>query len=47
MYHAGGPIVKRTVYIIGRDGKIKYAQRGNPSVAEILAAANVATPAAH
>jgi thioredoxin-dependent peroxiredoxin len=41
-YHAGGLIVKRTVYIIGRDGKIKYAKRGNPSVAEILAAANAA-----
>lgn len=43
LYHAvGGPIVRRTVYIIGRDGKIKYAKRGNPSVAEILAAATTA-----
>jgi peroxiredoxin Q/BCP len=47
LYHCGGPIVKRTVYIIGRDGKIKYAQRGNPSVAEILAAAGTATSVAH
>ena len=45
MYHCAGPIVKRTVYVIGRDGKIKFAQRGNPSVDEIVAAANAASGA--
>jgi len=30
---------KRTVYLIGPDGKIRYAKRGKPSPAEVLAAA--------
>ena len=38
-YHAHGLIVKRTVYLIGRDGKILFAQRGMPSPSEVLAAA--------
>ena len=38
-YHANGLIVKRTVYLIGRDGKILFARRGMPSPAEVLAAA--------
>jgi peroxiredoxin Q/BCP len=38
MYKCAGLIVRRTVYLIGRDGKIKLAQRGKPSVREILAA---------
>ena len=38
-YHAKGLIVKRTVYLIGRDGKILFARRGMPSPAEVLAAA--------
>jgi peroxiredoxin Q/BCP len=37
-YHANGLIVKRTVYLIGRDGKILFARRGMPSPAEVLAA---------
>ncbi len=37
-YHAGGLIVKRTVYLIGPDGTIRYAQRGKPAVAQVLAA---------
>jgi thioredoxin-dependent peroxiredoxin len=41
LYHCTGPIVRRTVYVIGRDGKIKFAQRGNPGVSEILAAAGI------
>jgi thioredoxin-dependent peroxiredoxin len=32
-----GPM--RTVYLIGPDGKIRYAKRGRPSPAEVLAAA--------
>jgi peroxiredoxin Q/BCP len=38
-YHANGLIVKRTVYLIGPDGVIRYAQRGKPSVQDVLAAA--------
>ncbi|MBN1576784.1 MAG: peroxiredoxin [Chitinispirillaceae bacterium] len=38
-YGAKGPIMnKRTVYVIDKAGKIIYAQRGKPPVAEILAA---------
>jgi peroxiredoxin Q/BCP len=39
LYHANGLIVKRTVYLIGPDGVIRYAKRGKPSVSEVLAAA--------
>jgi thioredoxin-dependent peroxiredoxin len=38
-YHAGGLFVKRTVYLIGSDGVIRYAKRGKPDPAEVLAAA--------
>jgi thioredoxin-dependent peroxiredoxin len=39
LYHANGLIVKRTVYVIGPDGVIRYGKRGKPSVGEVLAAA--------
>jgi len=39
LYHADGPIVRRTVYLIGPDGVIRYARRGKPQVSEVLAAA--------
>jgi len=38
-YHANGLIVKRTVYLIGKSGKIRYAKRGKPDPGEVLAAA--------
>jgi peroxiredoxin Q/BCP len=38
-YHANGLIVKRTVYLIGKSGKIRYAQRGKPDPCDVLAAA--------
>jgi peroxiredoxin Q/BCP len=38
-YHANGLIVKRTVYLIGPDGKFLFSRRGMPSPAEVLAAA--------
>ncbi|MCS6953136.1 MAG: peroxiredoxin [Bryobacterales bacterium] len=38
-YHADGPIVRRTVYVIGPDGVIRYARRGRPPVEELLQAA--------
>jgi peroxiredoxin Q/BCP len=36
LYHTSGIIVKRTVYRIGPDGKIKFARRGMPSPMEVL-----------
>jgi len=41
LYHASGLIVKRTVYLIGSDGSIRYAMRGKPQVSEVLHAAVV------
>jgi len=39
LYHAKGLIVKRTVYLIGPDGAIRFARRGKPSPEEVLAQA--------
>jgi len=39
LYHAKGLFVKRTVYLIGPDGVIRYARRGKPTPADVLAAA--------
>lgn len=39
LYNAGGPIVRRTVYLIGPDGVIRYAERGKPEPEQVLAAA--------
>jgi peroxiredoxin Q/BCP len=41
LYRTRGLIVKRTVYLIGPDGVIRYAKRGKPEPAEVLAAAQV------
>ncbi|HLK22629.1 MAG TPA: peroxiredoxin [Bryobacteraceae bacterium] len=38
-YRANGLIVKRTVYLIGKSGRIRYAKRGKPEPEEVLAAA--------
>jgi len=38
-YGAKGLIVKRTVYLIGKSGKIRYARRGKPAPEEVMAAA--------
>ncbi len=40
LYHTNGLIVKRTVYLIGTDGKIRFARRGMPAPGEVLAAAS-------
>lgn len=40
LYNAGGLIIRRTVYLIGKDGKIKFAQRGMPSPSEVIAHAD-------
>jgi thioredoxin-dependent peroxiredoxin len=39
LYRTKGLIVKRTVYLIGKSGKIRYAKRGKPEPEEVLAAA--------
>jgi peroxiredoxin Q/BCP len=36
LYNADGLIIKRTVYLIGPDGTIRFARRGMPSPAEVL-----------
>ncbi len=38
LYHARGIIVKRTVYLIGPDGTIRFARRGMGMSADVLAA---------
>ncbi len=38
LYNAGGLMTRRTVYVIGKGGKIIFSKRGKPSVDEILAA---------
>lgn len=37
LYRASGLVLKRTVYLIGKDGKIRFAKRGAPPPEEILA----------
>ena len=42
-YHAlkdDGKGIQRTVYVIGKDGIVRFAQRGAPAVADIVAAVN-------
>ena len=38
LYNSDGGTVNRTVYLIGPDGKIRYARRGMPRPEEVLAA---------
>lgn len=38
LYHTNGLIAKRTVYLIAPDGVIRFARRGMPKPAEVLAA---------
>ncbi len=39
LYKSSGLIVRRTVYLIGPDGKIRFSRRGNPPSADVLQAA--------
>ena len=39
LYNASGLIVRRTVYLVGPDGVIRFARRGMPKPAEVIAAA--------
>ena len=36
LYHANGIFVKRTVYLIGPDGKIRFSRRGAPDVGQAV-----------
>ena len=36
LYHTNGLIVKRTVYLIGRDGAILFSRRGVPAPRDVL-----------
>jgi peroxiredoxin Q/BCP len=36
LYHTNGLIVKRTVYLIGPDGVIRFSRRGMPDAHEVL-----------
>jgi len=38
LYHTNGPIVKRTVYLIGADGRIGFSRRGKPAPEDVLKA---------
>ncbi|HME08084.1 MAG TPA: peroxiredoxin [Bryobacteraceae bacterium] len=38
-YLTSGLIVRRTVYLIGTDGTIRFSRRGTPTPSEVLAAA--------
>ena len=38
LYNSDGGMVNRTVYLIGPDGRIRYARRGMPRPAEVLEA---------
>lgn len=40
LYQANGLLVKRTVYLIGRDGIIRFAKRGKPVPQEVFAMAD-------
>jgi peroxiredoxin Q/BCP len=40
LYHCGGFMIRRTVYLIGPDGSIRYSVRGKPHVEEVLNAAS-------
>jgi peroxiredoxin Q/BCP len=39
LYRAKGLIVKRTVYLVGKSGRIRYVRRGKPMPEEVLAEA--------
>jgi len=39
-YHANGLIIRRTVYVIGPDGLIRFARRGMPTPSEVLSFVN-------
>jgi peroxiredoxin Q/BCP len=41
LYHCSGLIIRRTVYLVGPDGSIRYSVRGKPQVGEVLRAAVV------
>lgn len=41
LYHCGGPLVRRTVYLVGKSGTVRFAKRGKPVPEEVLQAAEL------
>jgi peroxiredoxin Q/BCP len=41
LYNCGGPLIRRTVYLIGKSGRIRFGERGKPVPEEVLQAAEV------
>jgi peroxiredoxin Q/BCP len=41
LYHCAGLIIRRSVYLVGPDGSIRYSMRGKPQVQEVLQSAVV------
>jgi peroxiredoxin Q/BCP len=41
LYYTKGIVARRTVYLIGKSGIIRFARRGKPDTAEILATAEL------
>jgi peroxiredoxin Q/BCP len=41
LYRANGIIVKRTVYLIGMDGKVRFAMRGKPAPQDVFGEADI------
>jgi peroxiredoxin Q/BCP len=39
LYNAAGLVPRRTVYLIGGDGRVRYSRRGRPPAEEVLAQA--------
>src|SRR4051794_40121941 len=41
LYNCGGPLIRRTVYLVGKSGTIRFAKRGKPVPEEVLQAAEL------
>jgi peroxiredoxin Q/BCP len=39
LYHSRGMFARRTVYVVDKEGVIRFAKRGHPAAEEVLAAA--------
>jgi peroxiredoxin Q/BCP len=41
LYHCAGPVVRRTVYLVGKEGRIRFGKRGKPVPEEVLNSAQL------
>jgi peroxiredoxin Q/BCP len=39
LYNASGLLIRRTVYLIGKSGRVRFSARGKPTLAEVLSTA--------